>query len=157
MRCGTRGVARVAHRAAHLTIGTPFDTDHQIENHFSIGAPGEARWPFKNSDSAVLAAVAWLGSKNPSGLTRCSNQKMVFDMLISIKKGAYHQKCSSVRHPGYHPTTSGCSEWKISVFGSVRFVHFGFRFGSGFTVEFRFGYRFLISVFGYPCYSYEKY
>ena len=94
----------VAHRAAHLTIGTPFDTDHQIENHFSIGAPGEARWPFKNSDSAVLAAVAWLGSKNPPGLTRCSNQKMVFDMLISIKKGAYHQKCSSVRHPGYHPS-----------------------------------------------------
>ena len=84
---GTRGVARVAHRAAHLTIGTPFDTDYQIENHFSIGAPGEARWPFKNRDSAVLAAVAWLGSKKPSGLTRCSNQKMVFDMLISIKKG----------------------------------------------------------------------
>ena len=41
-------------------------------------------------------------------------------MLISIKKGAYHQKCSSVRHPGYHP--SMVSETAFSVLRCIFLV-----------------------------------
>ena len=82
----TRVVARVAHRAALLMIGTLFDADQHVENHFLIGAPGEARWIFAAQPSHRCQNSQIAIFERPPGLTRCSNQKMVFDLVISIKR-----------------------------------------------------------------------